>query len=264
MKKGILLAMVISFSVFAGVAFAERAVTTTRTAAEEKAEWKIKHEARLQAVADNKPQVQERIEKKNEWMEKWNTKKDEIRANAEKLKEAFKLKKEKLAEEKCLRVQERIQNKEGNLEQVKEKHMSVYANMTERVQKFIDRFKAAGLNTSKVEADLVTLQSKIEEFKIAYANYSAKFRETKTAACGDTEGGLRGKLVDARAELKITHDIAADIREYMRTVILVDLKELKAQMPQDEKAETEEKTKTENDDEVKTESTGTDASATVN
>ena len=245
MKKGILLALVISFAAFAGVAFAERAVTTTKTAVEEKAEWKMRQEARLQAVADKKLQVQERIEKKSEWMEKWNTKKDEIRANAEKLKEAFKLKKEKLAEEKCLRVQERIQNKEGNLEQVKEKHMSVYSNMVARIQKFIDRFKTAGLNTTKIEADLVTLQAKIEEFKTAYANYSAKFKESKTAACGDTEGGLRGKLVDARAELKITHDIAADIREYMRTVILVDLKELKAQMPQDEKAETETETETE-------------------
>lgn len=241
MKKGIFLAMVISFSVFAGVAFAEKAVTTTKTAAEEKAEWKIKQEARLQAVADKKLQVQERvenrIENRNEWLDEWNTKKDEIRANAEKLKEAFKLKKEKLTEEKCLRVQERIQNKEGNLEQVKEKHMSVYANMVERVQKFIDRFKTAGLSTAEIEADLAILQNKIEEFKTAHANYSAKFKESKTAACDDAEGELRGKLVDARAELKITHDIAADIREYMRTVILVDLKELKAQMPQDDAEE---------------------------
>lgn len=236
MRKTLLISLAIASSAFAGVAFAERAVNTTGTAEQQKAEWKNRQQNMVQVQLQS-------AEEGTGWLEAWRTKKDEIRADAEKKKEAFKLKKEKLAEEKCLRVQERIQNKEGNLEQTKEKHMSVYVNMVNRVQKFIDRFKAAGLNTTKIEGDLATLKDKIEEFRVAFANYSTKFGESKTAACGDTEGGLRGKLVDARAELKITHDIAADIREYMRTAILVDLKELKAQMPQDDDAEKAEKEK---------------------
>jgi len=230
MKKGIFLGFLIAFAAVSGVAFAERAVTTTGTAEEEKAEWKNKQKN----VAQVKLQSQERIENRNEWMEKWDARKAEIRANAQKEKEAFRLKKENLAEEKCLRVQARIENKSGNMEQVREAHMKVYENMVSRIQKFIDRFKEAGLDTAKVEADLTTLKSKIEEFKTAFANYSAKFGQSKVAACGSSEGELRGQLVDARAELKITHEIAADIREYMRTVILADLKGLQSQMPEDE------------------------------
>lgn len=227
MRKTLLISLAIASSAFAGVAFAERAVNTTGTAEQQKAEWKNRQQSMTQVKLQS-------AEEGNGWLEAWTAKKDKIRADAEKKKEAFKLKKERLSEEKCLRVQEKIQNKEGNLEQAKEKHMSVYENMTARIQKFIDRFKAAGLDTSKIEGDLATLKSKIEEFKAAFASYSSKFEGSKLAACGDTEGGLRGKLVDARAEMKITHDIAADIREYMRTTILVDLRELKAQMPQDE------------------------------
>lgn len=220
-------------------------------------------EKQREELKNQREQIKNQIENDREtWRESWKLEKDEIRAEALKQKEAWKNMREKFTEERCARIQERIKERTNRFDGKKGRHVGVYANLVNRIQKFINKFKAAGLDTTKIEGDLVTLKSKIEEFKTAYAVYIAKLKGTQTLACGHAEGDFRSQLTDAKVELKIVHEIAADIRKFTRETILADIKALKAQMPKEE--EDDDKNKTEESDDSEDEDDDRPAATTTN
>lgn len=142
--------------------------------------------------------------------------------------------KERFTEERCVQIQGRINEKILSFDTVDEKYMSVYTNLVNRNNKFIDRFKVSGLNTDTIKSHLAELQIKIDKFKDDFANYKAKLNGLKSITCGHSEGEFRGALLEAKELLKTAHSDAVDIRTYARTVIFEDLKTLKAQMPKDQ------------------------------
>ncbi|MFA6383694.1 MAG: hypothetical protein WCX17_04730 [Parcubacteria group bacterium] len=168
---------------------------------------------------------------KSEWKEKRAEFLNKLKAEKEELKNKFK---EKFTEEKCERVQARIENRNGFFKGTYEKHTAVYVNLVDRINKFITKAEEQKINTDTIKAHLAELQTKIDKFKDDYAAYSAKLGETKNYTCGHSEGEFRGVLLESKTLLKQVHADAADIRKYVRETILVDLKALKAQMPKSE------------------------------
>jgi hypothetical protein len=170
-------------------------------------------------------------QKKIEWKEKRAELLDKLKAEKEELKNKFK---EKFTEERCAKIQARIENRNGFFKGNYEKHTSVYVNLVDRVNKFITKADAVKLDTATIKSHLAVLQDKIEKFKDDYAAYKAKFDETKNYTCGHSEGEFKGALLESKELLKTVHADAADIRKYVRETILVDMKALKAQMPKSE------------------------------
>lgn len=194
---------------------------------------------------------QKREDLKQEWEQKreslkqeWETAREVAKDAREKIKDEFalrlgekkKLKEEfraKFTEERCAKIEEKIAERAAHFDERKGEHQKVYENLVNRINKFVTRFKEENLDTTQLEADLETLKGKINQFSTDYADYIAKFKESKNFTCGSSEGEFRSSLVDARAELKTVHADAAEIRTYVRTVILPEIKVLKAQMPQE-------------------------------
>lgn len=166
--------------------------------------------------------------------EEWRTQRQATLEKIKQQKEKFKINKEKLTAEKCAKIQERVQNRVSNFDDKKGKHISVYTNLVNRINKFIARFDKEKLDTTTIKSHLAELQIKIDKFKEDYAAYIAKLKESKTLTCGHSEGEFKGVLLEAKTLLKTVHDDAADIRTYVRTTIFADLKALKAQMPKSE------------------------------
>lgn len=189
-----------------------------------------------QAALQHREEVKNRIETrkatlaeiKAEWKEKRTEFLDNLKAEKEELKNKFK---EKFTEEKCARVQARIENRNGFFKGNYEKHTSVYTNLVNRINKFIARADALKLDTTAIKSHLAILEDKIEKFKDDYAAYKAKFAETKNYTCGHSEGEFKGILLESKTLLKTVHADAADIRTYVRETILADIRSLKAQMP---------------------------------
>jgi chromosome segregation ATPase len=170
---------------------------------------------------------------REDWKEKRTEFLDNLKAEKERLRNEFK---EKFTEERCARVQARIENRNGFFQGNYEKHTSVYVNLVNRINKFITRADEAKLDTATIKSHLAVLEDKIEKFKDDYAAYKAKFEEIKNYTCGHSEGEFKAALLDSKTLLKQVHADAADIRTYVRETILADMRALKAQMPD---AETE-------------------------
>jgi uncharacterized protein YdhG (YjbR/CyaY superfamily) len=138
-------------------------------------------------------------------------------------------KKDEMLAQKCAKIQERVAERSSNFEGIKEKHMSVYKNMADRISKFIDRLSGQGYDVSKIQADLVVLNEKIQKFSTDFSAQTAKLGETKDFACGHSDGEFRGKLAEARTEMQAVRADAADIRNYMSATVRPDILALKEQ-----------------------------------
>ena len=142
--------------------------------------------------------------------------------------DAPKDRKQRFSEERCSRINERIDNRIGKFDESRSKHVTTYTNLRSRLQKFVDRAAADGQDVKQLRADLLILDGKIRKFTVDYQLYAAKLRESKSFTCGHAEGDFREKLSEARQQLKVVHEDAADIRSYYRETIREDLKALRA------------------------------------
>lgn len=136
-------------------------------------------------------------------------------------------------EDRCAKIQERIAERVANFDTIENKHMAVYINMQNRIQKFIDRLSADGVDTSKVQTDLTTLQTKITQFSTDYKTYLDALDSAKSFKCGDTDtattADVRTTMQAARTALFTVHQDAVAIRTFMRTTVVPDILALKKQ-----------------------------------
>ena len=241
MKKTIVIAMSLMFAVSAGIVLADivpdaqaaRNIFNSSSNAEKRTEMKLARE---------------------EWKLERQQALENLKQERETLRTTLK---QKIATDKCARIQARIDLRESNFGSSKVKHMSVYTNLENRIQKFIDRFQAfyeANKSTedqtklAKLSTDLEQLKTdfgtsadpntattvfgRVAAFKASYDEYITKLKSARTATCGTTEGDFRATIADTRVYLKTVHDNAAGIREYVRTVILPDLLAVKQDIAQ--------------------------------
>lgn len=198
MKKSLLVSLVAASMAMSGVAFAQDETVTQNP------DWQARQEKREEVRAGKKTAIEDRKEERQQ-------------------------KREETREQRCARIQERITERASNFEDRKEKHFSVYSNMTDRISKFIEKLSDQGYDVSKIKADLAVLEEKIQKFSTDYAAQAAKVGETKNLVCGNSDGEFKNGLVQSRTMLKAVHDDAADIRKYMLTTVRPDIQALRQQ-----------------------------------
>lgn len=199
---------------------------------EEKREaLKQERERKREEIKNQREEEKQSFEEAREsWKKDREEELEKFKEEKEKLREEFK---EKFTAERCSKIQERIREREGNFDGAEGKHSKVYANLIERLNKFVARFDEKGLDTSAIKGHLAELQSKIDKFKADYAAYISKLKESKNFTCGHSEGDFKATMVDAKALLKTVHADAAEIRTFVRETIFVDIKALKDQLPKE-------------------------------
>ena len=134
-------------------------------------------------------------------------------------------------ENRCERITNKINTIIARFEENRNRHLKVYTNMKNRIQEFIDRAKSKGIDTSKLETDFETLKNKIAKFSTDLAAHIDDLKQTKNFACGESQGQFKKELTDSRASRKLLLQDAADIRKFVRTTIMVDIKEIKKKFP---------------------------------
>jgi len=129
----------------------------------------------------------------------------------------------------CTKVQQKSNERITFFADKKEKHMAVYTNLVDRINKFIIKADGAKLDTTAINGNLVELQIKIDKFKQDSDAFSAKLIvsiEEIASGCQNPKG-FKGKLSESRILLEKVHADAADIRVYVRETILPNLQSLK-------------------------------------
>jgi len=208
MKKNLLVAVAIASLVVTSVAFAEGQNAGSADGETTKTQWQIK---------------QEELKTQREAAQA------ERQTNVEARKTEMESKKQEALAQRCAQIQERVSARFTSFGENNGKRMAVYANMKNRISKFITRLSGEGYDTAKIQADLVVLGTMIQQFETDKQAQMAKLQETHSLACGHSDGEFKGGLTEARTLLTKVHADAMAIRKYMLETVRPDILALKKQ-----------------------------------
>ncbi len=133
------------------------------------------------------------------------------------------------AEKRCEALQKMLRTRVVTYKQNRDTHINTYQRIQDRVKSYVVKAKAQGLDTSTLEADLVTLQVKIDTFGSNADTFVRKIEEANDYNCGQSEGTFMQKIKDAKELGKIAKQSTIDVRSYIRETIKTDIKNLRAQ-----------------------------------
>ena len=139
----------------------------------------------------------------------------------------FQDRKENMGEQQCKNIENKIANRINRYENNRQMLRTVYTNMKARLTRLVERLKAAGADTTKLEADLAILTTKTEKRKTDYATFMTTLQDSQTFACGKSEGEFKGKIEEARKVPEIIKADREDIKNFFETVIKADLKAIR-------------------------------------
>jgi len=114
-----------------------------------------------------------------------------------------------------------------------------------RAEALVTKFKAEGLDTSKLDASLIVLREKVGALETAHQTFINGLKETETVACGESEGEFRGKLGEARKMTTEVRNGIVEIREHYKNVVRVEILALRDQLKVTDEAEEKEDEETE-------------------
>jgi chromosome segregation ATPase len=129
----------------------------------------------------------------------------------------------------CEKIQNKINEKHGSLEEKKGKHMERYDNLKSRLNTLIERLSAKGYDTAQLEKDLSDLGVKIDKFSSDFEVFKTKKEELKTYVCDKTNAEFKAKLAETKVALKTLQKDAKDIKDFYKNQIKPDIKDLKNQ-----------------------------------
>lgn len=98
------------------------------------------------------------------------------------------------------------------------------------LQERVEYFKQKGLDTSKLETDIATLQQLIGEYKTAYTEFLTALEEVKSIPCANYEGKFLPELRQARDAWSVVRAKSQSIKDFYLSDIKPDLAELRTQL----------------------------------
>lgn len=138
----------------------------------------------------------------------------------------------------CEKIEARIQTKMQNYATSKKKFITAYDNIVSRIDKIIIVAKENNYDTTKLEADLATFESMLDEFKAGMDESYAQLERTQQYTCGESEGQFMGALTQSRNQLQNAHQKAVELRTFYKETLKIDLLALKDEIASSTSADT--------------------------
>jgi hypothetical protein len=152
------------------------------------------------------------------------------RAAAKEERETAKEERQAAKEEKCKNVGSRIEAKMNKYENGNISVEDVHKRLKERIRNMITRLENNGIDAGKLEDDLAVLEQKINQVASSYDTFIAGLEETKTYACGESQGQFRTKLQEAKKLMANVRTGRQETMSYITKTIIPDIKALREQL----------------------------------
>jgi TolA-binding protein len=149
--------------------------------------------------------------------------KEDAKKGMDERKNQAKNQSEKKKDELCSRVSDRIGKRQTNAAIHKQKLDAHYTKIEGHWQTIIDRATAAGIDASKLTADLATLKEKVAKLDSDLDLLAAALQNTTNFQCGYSHGDFKHSLGQAKTEWKQVKSDLADIKSFRKTVRTNDI-----------------------------------------
>lgn len=133
-------------------------------------------------------------------------------------------------ETRCEKVHTRIDKLKDKYQNNKERHINRYDSITDKFSTIINRIKEAGYDVSSIEANVVVLQEKIDNFHVLHNEFLTIMEEAKELDCGEANGEYKAKLQEAKAKLGEVRTQVQEIKSLIRDTMIPDLRAIIAEI----------------------------------
>lgn len=132
-------------------------------------------------------------------------------------------------DERCELIQTKVETKLQNYVDKKAQFETNYEEAKQTLDEIIAYLEGEGYDTASLKTAKTELTAKIDKFKSDYAVLIDKLEDVKAdfAKCGDGSGTFAGIYEDAKEQLVVIRDDVKDIRQYFRSNIKSELKEIR-------------------------------------
>ncbi len=156
--------------------------------------------------------------------------KDELKtrlSNAEKLR----------LQSKCKASQGLVSSIRGRIKGIETSRGQVYKNIINRLTNLSEKLKNKGANTTELDADIATLQTKMDTFNTDLAAYKQAVSDVADMDCITDPDGFKAALEAARAARQKVNEDGLAVRSYINDTIKPLLKTIRAQLEADKTEE---------------------------
>jgi Spy/CpxP family protein refolding chaperone len=182
-----------------------------------------------QESESNREAAKEKLENDREALKtKVENQKNEIENRKVEIQKEKETKLDELEKDKCTRISIAVDDRLNNQVNGYKNAVNRYKELQAKITNKIATLKAANKDTTKLETDLVTLQSKIENLNTLALQTHEALKNVKSLSCAADKTAYQAALDAARASRKLVTQAAADIHEFIKTVIAPDLTALQA------------------------------------
>ena len=126
----------------------------------------------------------------------------------------------------------------GRIKGIETSRSEVYKNLTDRLTSLDEKLKAKNVDTTKLEAEIATLKTKIATFESDLAKYKQAVLDLKSMDCASDPTSFKASLEKARSLREQVNKDAQEIKTYVNDTIKPTLKEIRATLEAKEKETT--------------------------
>lgn len=111
-----------------------------------------------------------------------------------------------------------------------ERYTKTFQNIADKVDGFVTRLKANGVDVVLLEQDMVRVREMIQNVNQYYNSFQKGLENSNQFVCGQSQGDYVRELSQAREQLRLTRQEMIQLREFIRTNIRVDLELIKSEI----------------------------------
>lgn len=174
----------------------------------------------------------------------------EIKTRVESLKAKLKTKLDDLTKKKielkCKGAQGLVEGNEKSVNAAQANRSKAYDKIFIAVQRFIDKRKAEGKDTTALEAALTTAKAKNDALNKAFTDYKATIVDLRKMDCATDPTGFKSLLDTARTQREAVRTAAQAVHDYIKSTLKPEIAKLRTEIESEKNSSssTEDKTNT--------------------
>ena len=133
----------------------------------------------------------------------------------------------------CQNIEKRIETQTNRYENNKQMFLTVFGNMKARLERLSERLASKGIDVTKLNQDIQTLDTKIAKLTQDHDTFIAGLKDVQASAptaCGTSKGEFMGKLLGSRKVSLTVEQDRLDIRSFFQTTIRPDILAIRKQL----------------------------------
>jgi chromosome segregation ATPase len=166
-----------------------------------------------------------------------------------KIKEKMAAKLEKAEEakikSKCKSSQGKLTSVQAKVTKIRTQRKNAYREVGEKIDRLVERLKAAGIDTSSLEAARADVKNKVDEFNQLVLDYEQTLTDLSSMDCVSDPQAFKAALESARDGRKALAEKGEELKKYVKETLKPIIDELKTQLTSDNASSTQEATVTE-------------------